>query len=228
MRIIPAIGVMHGIAVQAVGGRRDEYKPLKSRITSSTDPSAVALAMLEATHASELYLADLDAIRGGHRNAVPDADVTILLDAGWRAIAEVGVLPSNIVPVLALESLEPKQFQEDAWRPEAVFSIDLVHGVLNGDWQTWGLAHDRDVGGLVKYLHGHGVRKLIVLDLHAVGTNRGLSTLGACHSIRESYPDVTLITGGGVRSQADLDVPGIDALLVASAIHNGISFRCDP
>ncbi len=54
MRIIPVIDVMDGVVVRAIGGRRDEYRPLVSQLTVSTDPIAVAKALLEATGAKAL------------------------------------------------------------------------------------------------------------------------------------------------------------------------------
>src|SRR4051794_38219838 len=63
-RIIPVLDVMGGQVVRAIGGRRDEYRPLVSPLCGSSEPVAVASALLATTGATELYVADLDAIRG--------------------------------------------------------------------------------------------------------------------------------------------------------------------
>ena len=69
-----------------------------------------------------------------------------------------------------------------------------------------------------------GVRSLILLDLAGVGEGRGVPTLELCRAVRERSPDVEIITGGGVRDTADLEAlaaAGVDAVLIASALHNG-------
>src|SRR5438132_1291434 len=58
-RIIPVIDVMGGVVVRAVAGRRDQYRPLVSRLTNSTDPRDVAQALRDHTGTRHLYLADL-------------------------------------------------------------------------------------------------------------------------------------------------------------------------
>ncbi len=69
-----------------------------------------------------------------------------------------------------------------------------------------------------------GFRRLIVLDLASVGVNRGPISDSLCGELREAYPEIDLISGGGVRGVADLRHLarcGCDAALVASALHDG-------
>ena len=69
-----------------------------------------------------------------------------------------------------------------------------------------------------------GVRSLILLDLAGVGEGRGVPTLDLCRTIRALAPDLEIITGGGVRNNADLEAlatAGADGVLIASALHNG-------
>jgi phosphoribosylformimino-5-aminoimidazole carboxamide ribotide isomerase len=45
-----------------------------------------------------------------------------------------------------------------------------------------------------------------------------------CQVIRRQYPDLDLITGGGVRSREDLQrfsLLGVNSVLVASLLHDG-------
>ena len=65
MDIIPVIDLMGGQAVHAKLGRRDEYRPLQSRLCRTSRPLDVAEALLALYPFRTLYLADLDAIRGG-------------------------------------------------------------------------------------------------------------------------------------------------------------------
>jgi len=70
-----------------------------------------------------------------------------------------------------------------------------------------------------------GANTLIVIDLAEVGTRAGPGTGYWCRKIRSTMPQVELIAGGGVRGWDDVDYLGelgADAVLVASALHDGI------
>ncbi|MCP4169765.1 MAG: nickel transporter, partial [Fuerstiella sp.] len=57
-----------------------------------------------------------------------------------------------------------------------------------------------------------------------VGSEAGPVTLPLCSRLLLQFPEVSVITGGGVRSVADLRQlagSGISGALVASAIHDG-------
>ena len=64
---------------------------------------------------------------------------------------------------------------------------------------------------------------MIVLDLAAVGTGQGTPTLELCGALKQKYPQLEIITGGGVNSAEDLARLEwcCDAALIASAIHDG-------
>ena len=64
MRVVAVLDLMGGKVVRGVGGRRSEYRPVVSRLTTSCDPVAVAEAFRQQLGIDELYLADLDAIAG--------------------------------------------------------------------------------------------------------------------------------------------------------------------
>jgi phosphoribosylformimino-5-aminoimidazole carboxamide ribotide isomerase len=65
---------------------------------------------------------------------------------------------------------------------------------------------------------------ILPLDLADVGTGTGGSTDSLCRFIRREFPQMGLIAGGGVRGVDDLNrfhSLGVDAVLVASALHDG-------
>jgi len=67
-----------------------------------------------------------------------------------------------------------------------------------------------------------GVRRLLLLDLSAVGSGQGVPTLPLCQELRRLYPDLKLLSGGGVRGAKDIHeaaMAGVNELLVASALH---------
>ena len=133
MKIIPVIDVMGGVVVRAVGGRRAEYRPIQSRLTTATDPIEVAKRLLDVTGSQELYVADLDAILNPEHPSELAATLAdtfpktrILYDRGIRTPADVrkipivkswkripwigyryrGVCRKNLMPILATETVE--------------------------------------------------------------------------------------------------------------------------
>jgi phosphoribosylformimino-5-aminoimidazole carboxamide ribotide isomerase len=57
-----------------------------------------------------------------------------------------------------------------------------------------------------------------------VGVARGPGPAGICETVRNAFPDLELLTGGGVRDWDDvkrLEDAGVDGVLVASALHDG-------
>src|SRR5262249_34020110 len=110
---------MGGVVVRAVRGRRDEYRPVVSQLTDSTEPIRVAKALLEAADAAELYVADLDMIRGGDEVSPAVVELTkavrvkTWLDVGVRANRDLDLLPpgEHVCAVIASETV---------WSPSAV------------------------------------------------------------------------------------------------------------
>lgn len=237
VRIIPVLDVMNGVVVRAVGGRRSEYRPIMSRLTDSTEPLAVAKALLTATGASELYVADLDAITGECRFSAEtlrvfrEATVTNWVDVGLRRPIDVQVLPEHRGVRLIVGSETVEDLGVIGWAGryggrahEAAFSIDLHDGVILGDWRSWGVESPRDVIGLAGIVLGRGIRTMVLLDLAGVGVGQGPRTADTCRRIRVAYPRLEIITGGGVRNHDDikrLEDAGADGVLVASALHDG-------
>jgi len=234
-RLIPVLDVMDGHAVRAVGGDRQNYQPIACPFTGSRKPLDVAVALQSMSTSRELYIADLDAIMS--RPAVSPAVCSILdalpvptwLDAG------IGRIGTRDIP--PLPHLRPVVGFETCWTPELLaetlaelggdrvaFSIDLRDGRLLGNWRGWQLQNEHDSLALARRVVEKGVRTLIVLDLARVGRGSGVGTEPLLESVRRAYPNVQLIAGGGVRTQSDVDrlgALGVDAVLVASALHQG-------
>src|ERR1700754_4792698 len=62
MRVIPVLDLLDGHAVRAVRGDRANYRPVQSSLCATSEPLAVARALLAASGADTLYVADLGAI----------------------------------------------------------------------------------------------------------------------------------------------------------------------
>lgn len=243
-RLVPVIDVQEGRGVRAVAGQRDRYSPVRSRLTASDDPVELARAVLAATGAAELYVADLDALGStgsGGDSAVPGVSPAVVrlleqvscpvwLDAGLGFRRPPAACPDrpHLRPVVGLETAtDPAVLAEALARfgPERVaVSLDLMAGRLLGEWRRWGAEDDRDAPAVVRTAVAAGVRTVLVLDLARVGTGRGPGTEDLLRAIRSEYPQLVLLAGGGVRSWDDIDrlgAAGADGVLVASALHDG-------
>jgi phosphoribosylformimino-5-aminoimidazole carboxamide ribotide isomerase len=253
MRIIPVLDVMGGVVVRAAGGRRAEYRPVQSKLTPSVRPLDVARAVITATAAEEIYVADLDAImgEGGGTGAgeLADAlpDTRVWIDQGVRTDADLARLPlakpgtwktlfnpqprPNVVPVLGSETVSGPAVVASAraaMGSGCVFSVDTYDGELLGPWQAWGgwgVEEPTGVEALVRAVEVLlGTRVFILLDLAHVGSRSGPGTAKAVERLKAAVPELCLVSGGGVRTKDDvkrLSDAGADAVLVASALHDG-------
>jgi phosphoribosylformimino-5-aminoimidazole carboxamide ribotide isomerase len=104
----------------------------------------------------------------------------------------------------------------------AVFSLDLKAGRPLGRLAHWQTDDPFEIAQ--RAIDGMGVRRLIVLDLARVGVGSGAGTEELCGRIKEVYPHVHLVAGGGVRGINDvkrLNRLGVEHVLVSSALHDG-------
>ena len=238
MRIIPVLDLLGSEVVRGVAGRRDEYRPVQSRLVEGSDALSVARAIRTEFALSQLYVADLDAILHQRPNhsilQVLCADrFSLLVDAGLRRCDDAGpIFDTGVDQVVAgLETLEgPNELAGLISRYGAsriVFSLDLRDGRSLSNHSSWPSGDPFDIA---RAAVGAGCTQLIVLDIARVGTGGGVSTLRLCEKIRHTLPEVSLITGGGVRGVEDLHTlqrVGVDGVLVASALHDGSITRAD-
>ena len=238
-RILPVIDLMRGQVVHGIAGRRASYQPLRSCLVEGSSPRTVAAALRRLGFRS-CYVADLDGILTGQTDddayqQVCGAGLHVWLDAGFRDLATMQAwlrrhaahtgpapVPQLIVGLESLRSADELKAMIDHLGEDAVvFSLDLREGrpvSSIGDWQ------DRQPLDIVRAVESLGVRRLIVLDLASVGTRDGGSTHPLCRQIRDEFPQLQLISGGGVRHLADIDAffqAGCDRVLVASGLHHG-------
>ena len=235
MQIIPVLDIKQGQVVHAIGGRRSEYRPIRSKLTNSTDPVQVALAMRDAVCAEDIYIADLDAIEGAEpdwRTIDPIRVVVgdqrdLWIDAGAKTFDHAWDVGTHGRAVLALESLDEPMIVEDldafGFSERLIFSLDLRAGRMLGDLSRWHVPADMPTL-LVEQLVRMGLQSVIVLDLAHVGMEKGTGTEPLCQAIKKTYPEMSVYTGGGIRTRDDakrLEDIGVDGVLIASALHNG-------
>ncbi len=184
-------------------------------------PADVVDALLAATTARHMYIADLDAIRrlGGDHTEVIAAlserhpQVEFWVDGGFADADAALALhhATGATPVLGSESLtEPDTLAKlSAAGVPALLSLDYRGGVPLG--AAWAHAPE------------FWPARVIAMELARVGSEAG-PELALIARLRAQRPDVAVIAAGGVRDAVDLaalDEAGVSAVLVASALHDG-------
>ena len=239
MQVIPVLDLLDGQAVRAMRGERARYRPIESPLCATSEPLAVARALLAATGTRTLYIADLGAILklGDHArllaellNGLGEAPVEIWLDAGYIDFPSMRTLfdrieairpgpqrsgRATLVPVFGTETL----LNTDALREAEAAGFAPV---LSLDHRAGRLITDPADPVATRPDTSWWPSRVIVMTLDHVGSYQGpdLDTFAA---IRAQAGDRELIGAGGIRHAADLSAAaesGAAAWLVASAIHD--------
>jgi phosphoribosylformimino-5-aminoimidazole carboxamide ribotide isomerase len=233
--ILPVLDLMQGQIVRGIAGRRDEYRPIISKLIDTAAPIAVARAFRTRFGFDEFYLADLDAIQNGQPafevyDRLQREGFRLWIDAGIRTHQDdalAALLESAAAGIIVgLESVagpaELQQIVERVGMQRTVFSLDLKAGRPLGRAELW---HTDDPWTIAEHaVEALGVRRLIVLDLARVGVGAGVGTEELCMRLKRAHPGVEITAGGGVRGLDDvrrLHANGVDCVLVASALHDG-------
>ena len=144
--IVPVLDLMIGQIVLAKAGDRESYRPVHSRLTASSDPVEVAMAMHSQTGCRQFYLADIDTFEGALPNwtvyqRLAERGLQLWVDADWTGdrarrlieLSETLASPGAIVPIVSSEPLRDltelellSQFKSSDLSP--IFSLDLKAG----------------------------------------------------------------------------------------------------
>lgn len=237
MRVLPVLDVMGGHVVRGVGGQRQEYRPVRSRLTASSRPLEVAQAFRDQLGLEEIYLADLDAIAGAEPAwsifaGLRERGFRLWVDAGVRTLTRACQLveAGSDDIIVGLETVQgPAELAEivRALGDRVVFSLDLREGKPLGERRVWEVDDALPIAAQAVRL---GVRRLLVLDLARVGLGAGVGTSELCAHLSAAAPDVEIGAGGGVRDRADIEALrscGVRCVLIASALHDGRLTRAD-
>ena len=219
MEIIPVIDLKNGEVVRARMGQRDQYRPIETPLSPTSDPVDVTRGLLTVHPFETLYIADLDAIAGGADNRAAltrlKAEFPRLtlwvdngicdrgraqgwLDAGWGEL----VLGSETQRDAGLV----RHFAAD---PRVALSLDFRGPSFQG---PPALLDETDCWP----------RRVIAMTLARVGSGAG-PDLDRLRSIRDAAPGKNIYAAGGVRDAADLIAlkrAGMAGALVASCLHD--------
>jgi phosphoribosylformimino-5-aminoimidazole carboxamide ribotide isomerase len=220
MDIIPVLDLRGGIVVRAHRGQRDQYRPLASPLSPTSDPVDVMRGLYSVYPFKTFYVADLDAIMGTGNNET----VLRRLKAEFPAAVlwvdnGVADLPSarNWLDAGLAHLVIGSESQRDMALMRCLSEHDRV--VLSLDFR------DRAFVGPPALLDdvASWPRRLIVMTLARVGSAAGPDLDRLC-TIREIAAGRDIYAAGGVRDSADLAVlkgAGISGALVATSLHDG-------
>jgi HisA/HisF family protein len=220
MEIIPVLDLKQGAVVRARMGQRDQYRPIETPLSPTSDPVDVARGLLAVHPFATLYVADLDAIAGRGDNHAALARLraafprlTLWVDNGicdcrraedWLA-AGWGQL------VLGSETQrDATVVQHFAGDARVALSLDFRGPSFQGppalvdDAACW-------------------PQKVIAMTLARVGSGAG-PDLERLAGIRHAATGREVYAAGGVRDATDLVTlkrAGIAGALVASCLHDG-------
>jgi phosphoribosylformimino-5-aminoimidazole carboxamide ribotide isomerase len=237
MRVIPVLDLMGRQVVHGIAGNRRDYRPIRSILTSSSEPLVVAQALRDHFGFAELYIADLDAFGGSPcwfslYRALHGLGFSLLVDAGLHAAADSNALVHAKIEglVAGLETLESPQvlleLVQSIGAERVVFSLDLKNGkpLSSSSWPA------ESTDAIASQAIDCGVSRILVLDLAYVGLGMGTGTASLCQELKITHQNIEVLAGGGVRGPGDLEClrhSGVDAVLVASALHDGRLRRGD-
>ncbi|MEN8260340.1 MAG: HisA/HisF-related TIM barrel protein [Pseudomonadota bacterium] len=217
MKLIPVCDLMNGVAVHAVRGLRDRYKPVTTPLCKDCSPFAVIDAFLTLHDFKDFYLADLNALthQGNQADLISRIratypSLTFWVDRGRRAPSHE--FWPNMVEVVGSESLNREALPAllDTPKENFLLSLDNYPDRLLG---PPGLFED----------DRYWPDRIIIMTLGRVGSNSGPDFTRIAHYYTR-WPDRKFIAAGGVRDDQDirrLEDMGAYAVLVASALHLG-------
>jgi phosphoribosylformimino-5-aminoimidazole carboxamide ribotide isomerase len=243
MQVIPVLDLLDGHAVRAIRGDRANYRPIQSSLCATSAPLDIARALLGASGAHTLYIADLGAImsRGadpatiarlseslGGPHGLHRRPFEIWLDAGYEdfpamhahferiaSATDASRGRASLVPVFGSESLRSLDALREAEAAgyAPILSLDHRGGQLIASPQI----------ALALRSPSSWPSRVIAMTLDQVGADAG-PDLDTFNAIRTLAGERMTVGAGGIRHRADLDAAarsGAHAWLVASALHDG-------
>ena len=220
MDIIPVLDVRGGVVVRARMGHRDQYRPIDSPLSPTSDPIDVMRGLYSVYPFKTFYVADLDAIIGtGNNEAVLwrlKAEFPTV--AFWVDNGVVDLLPARNWLELELGHLVVgSESQKDMALVQHLSQCDRI--VLSLDFR------DQAFQGPPALLREatSWPRRLIVMTLARVGSGAGPDLDRLC-AIRDIAAGRKIYAAGGVRDRADLAAlkrAGIAGALVGTSLHDG-------
>ena len=222
--VIPAVDVQGGKAVRL-------YEGDPERETVYFDDPLTAAEHWVSLGAEHLHLVDLDAtLERGAKSGLKERiagtlDARIELGGGVRsaAAAERWLQHVDCVILGTAAVRDPDLVAQlvEQHGPERVsVSVDARHGKVAV--RGWAEVTETEATVLATEMYDRGVRRLIYTDVARDGTMKGIDE-AAVREMRAAFPG-ELVAGGGVGSDADLDLYqalGLEGAIVGRALYEG-------
>ena len=220
MEIIPVIDLRDGTVVYARMGQRNEYRPIETPLSPTSDPVDVTRGLLSVHPFKTLYIADLDAIEGSGDNRA-------VLTRLKSAFSELAFWVDN-----GIDDLSAAKNWLDAGLgclvlgSETQVDVGLIRYLVDDARVALSLDFFQDSFRGPPALLAETAswpRRVIVMALGRVGSRAG-PDLPRLSKIRNLAPGREIYAAGGVRDVTDLvalQQVGATGALVASCLHDG-------
>jgi phosphoribosylformimino-5-aminoimidazole carboxamide ribotide isomerase len=230
-RIIPVIDILNSKAVHAKKGIRENYKPLRSKLFHSNNPSKIIKCLRYKYGFKEIYIADLDAIVKKKPNfkllskisKIPD--IIILIDPGIATLDDVRVFSQYDFEklILGLETLNNLEVISESIKligsHKIIISIDMYNEKVSTNIKE---LKNVSLIEIVKKIENLGVNEIILLDLFMVGQKLG-GVPPLYLNIRNVFRKKILV-GGGIKEYKDIvtySKYNFSGVLIGTALHDG-------
>ncbi len=230
-KIIPVIDILNSRAVHAIKGDRENYKPLKSGLFETTDPTNIIKTLNKKYNFNEFYIADLDSILKKKLN------IQILKQIGNIENVKIIIDPGIVTPkeiknftqinfralILGLETIKNlkaiNKSIEFLGINKVIVSIDMYKGKILSNAKEF---KNYPMLNVIEKIEMLGVKTLILLDLFRVGLKLG--------GVPQLYIDILqnfngdIYVGGGIKNLNDIlqyKEEGFSGVLIATALYDG-------
>jgi phosphoribosylformimino-5-aminoimidazole carboxamide ribotide isomerase len=230
-RIIPVIDILNSRAVHAIKGERDKYKPLLSKILSTSNPLEIVKILNNQFHFKEVYIADLDAIIKNKPNfklltlLLDDPMLNILLDPGIKDEEDIlNYLKFKLNKlILGLETINNLNVLKEAINiigsDALCISIDMYKGKIITKLKEF---KGQTPVKFIKILNNLNIKEIILLDLYRVGQKLG-GIPPLYLKVRNKFQGEILV-GGGVKDFNDIKLlynHKFSGVLIGTALYDG-------
>jgi phosphoribosylformimino-5-aminoimidazole carboxamide ribotide isomerase len=210
MELVLAMDLRRNLVVHGKSGLRATYKPLDWGLSPTAEPPGY-VRMLAPKY---LYIADLDRIEGtGSHDAIikqcaEEVDCCYV-DRGCTSPDDM-LAGRTIVNIVGTETGGRDLFRYSS----GYLSLDMKEGKV--------IPSGADPADLLRSAQDWKFSGIIILNIEAVGTGRGIALL-QLENWRAAY-DGRLFYGGGVATVQDLETisrAGFEGAIISTALHTG-------
>jgi phosphoribosylformimino-5-aminoimidazole carboxamide ribotide isomerase len=220
MEIIPVVDLRGGTVVYARMGQRNEYRPIETPLSPTSDPIDVTRGLLSVHPFKTLYIADLDAIEGSGDNRA----VLMRLKSAFPELAFW--VDNGIAELSAAKNWLDAGLGRLVLGSETQTDVGLIRCLVDDTRIALSLDFLQDSFRGPPALLAETAswpQRVIVMTLGRVGSRAG-PDLARLSEIRNVAAGRKIYAAGGVRDVTDVAVlqrVGATGALVASCLHDG-------